>query len=618
MIPDEIIRDVLDAVDIVDLIGRTVELRKAGTIYKGLCPFHEEKTPSFTVTPERRTYHCFGCQEHGNAIGFLMEHERLNFPEALRALAETVGIEVPDPRPESPQQRKERAEKKDEGRRLLDAQGALTDYYTEQLFGPQGLTARRYLMGRGVTEEAARAFRLGWASGDKAGFEAWMRRARVEREDIVKLGVLLKPDEGWGGAVLGGGYLRFRARLMFPVVDINGEVVGYSGRLVEDRKKAAKYVNSPETPIFTKGEHLYGAYTARRVARRAGRLIFCEGNLDVIALWQAGFEGSVAAMGTALTPRQVRLAKRLCEDVLCVMDGDDAGRKALFESLQPFLDEGIHPRGLLLPDGDDPDSYLKRGGPAAFRQALQGAAPLFDLLIEKVREDSPDDPVGRAAGLRRLLPLFKRLNDPLTQALYRDKICQRLEISPQTFDLTQSAPTSTFLEPPPSRYTGPVGPAPAQAPTGNQFNAQITKAEGKVVEFIIQFPHMLMRVGRGFWGENLTHEGLIRFLADLYSEVERGARLDIGQKLRNLSDSTLQSQMWEWYARAPSQNDETIEEAFDEAVKTLEHHALKRSRKALFREISSASVAQNAERSEALSLKLQSIQKRLAALNSPK
>ncbi|MBU0550286.1 DNA primase [Myxococcota bacterium] len=619
MIPDEIIRDVIDAVDIVDLVGRAVDLRKAGTIYKGLCPFHGEKTPSFIVTPERRSYHCFGCGMHGNAIDFLMEHERLSFPEAVRALAHMVGVEVPEPRPETPQQRQARAEKKDEARRLLDAQAALTDYYAQQLFGvEEGLAARRYLIERGVSEEAARAFRLGWAGGDKAAFEAWMRRAAIDREDLVKLGVLLKPDEGWGGAVLGGGYLRFRSRLMFPVIDINGEVVGFSGRLIEAGKKAAKYINSPETPIFTKGEHLYGAHTARGAARRAGRLIFCEGNLDVVALWQAGFEGSVAAMGTALTQKQARLCKRLSEDVLCLMDGDSAGRKALFESLLTFLDEGIHPRGLLLPEGEDPDSYIKRGGVTALQQALRGATPLFDLFIDKVVEETPPDPMGRAEAARRLIPPFSRLDDPLTQALYREQICARLQISPQAFDLAASRGAPLSPAPPPRPSTGDPAPPSWDEGDRNQSAAPISVAEGKVVEFVLQFPHMLTRVGRDFWRENLTHEGLIRFLAGLYSEIERGQPPNIDRRLTDLGGSALASQLWEWRARLPSQDEETIQDAFDQAIGNLQRRRFERTREDLLRALSVAFAARAHDRCHALQAELQDIQKRLTALKPSK
>ena len=207
--------------------------------------------------------------------------------------------------------------------------------------------------------DAARAFRLGWASGDKRAFAEFMALHSIDRDDLAHLGVLLPPDDGWhSSGPLGGGYLRFRERLMFPVVDFRGDVTGYSGRILDARKKIAKYMNSPETPVFVKGEQLYGAFTARSVARRVGRVVLVEGNVDVVALWQHGLQGTVAAMGTALTPEQVRLVKRLSSNVICVMDGDEAGIKAAFSSLIPFLEAGIQPRAVMLDDGMDPDSFI--------------------------------------------------------------------------------------------------------------------------------------------------------------------------------------------------------------------------------------------------------------------
>ena len=267
MIPDETIAEVLARTDIITLVGRHVTLKKAGTLFKGLCPFHDEKTPSFTVSPTRNTYHCFGCGAHGHSIKFLMEVGARNFPEAVRELAAECGVEVPESRRESPEQREARSRKKSLQRRLLDVQDLLTTYYSDQLFGAQGGSARSYLQGRGLSVDAATAFRLGWASGDKRAFAAFMEAHQIPRDDLAQLGVLLPPDEGWQDTqILGGGYLRFRERLMFPVVDFRGDVTGYSGRILDSRKKIAKYMNSPETPIFTKGEQLYGAFTARSVA----------------------------------------------------------------------------------------------------------------------------------------------------------------------------------------------------------------------------------------------------------------------------------------------------------------------------------------------------------------
>ncbi len=420
MIPEEIRTEVLDRTDLVALIGRTVTLKKAGTLFKGCCPFHNERSPSFTVSPVRRTYHCFGCGVHGDAIRFVMETQALSYPEAIRQLAAECGVTVPDTRPESPAEREARARQKSESERLLHIQDKVAAFYSDALFRPEGAAGRAYLRERRVGRAAAAAFRLGWASGDKAAFDALMRENEFTLDDLALLGLVIAPDGGWQrGMPLGGGHLRFRQRVMFPVLDLRGEVVGFGGRVVEKDAKTAKYINSPETPIYTKGEHLYGIYQARSAARRDGRAILCEGNIDVVMAWQAGFEGTVAAMGTALTPKQVRLLKRLSESVVCVMDGDAAGQKATFAGLLAFLEEGLSPRAVALPEGDDPDSFLKANGKAAFKALLDSAGSLLAApRAPRWPPRIPRDPSGQTAALRALAPALSRVQDPLERSLY--------------------------------------------------------------------------------------------------------------------------------------------------------------------------------------------------------
>lgn len=419
MIPEETRTEVLDRTDLVALIGRTVMLKKAGTLFKGCCPFHNERSPSFTVSPVRRTYHCFGCGVHGDAIRYVMETQALSYPEAIRQLAAECGVTVPETRPDSPAEREARARQKTETERLLHIQDRVAAFYSDALFRPEGTAGRAYLRERRVGRAAAAAFRLGWASGDKTAFDALVRENEFTLEDVALLGLVIAPEGGWQrGMPLGGGHLRFRQRVMFPVLDLRGEVVGFGGRIVEKDAKTAKYINSPETPVYTKGEHLYGIYQARVAARRDGRAILCEGNIDVVMAWQGGFEGTVAAMGTALTPKQVRLLKRLSDNVVCVMDGDAAGHKATFAGLLAFLEEGLSPRAVTMPDGDDPDSFLKTHGKVAFKALLDGATSLLALHVQHVAAAHPRDPSGQTAALRALAPALSRVQDPLERALY--------------------------------------------------------------------------------------------------------------------------------------------------------------------------------------------------------
>lgn len=595
MIPEEVIQDVLERTDIVRLVGATVDLRKAGTVYKGLCPFHDEKTPSFIVTPVRRTYHCFGCQAHGDAIRWMVEHERLTFPEAVRNLAASCGVEVPEARRETPAQREAREHAKSETARLLSAQDKVAAYYTEMLFGPAGQRARRYLESRGVTRAAAEAFRLGWAGGDKRRFGQFLEGSGIQRDDLHTLGIMLRPDEGWdGGRPLDGGYLRFRERLMFPIVDVRGEVTGFSGRILDPKAKAAKYVNSPETPVFTKGEQLYGAYTARSTARRAGRLVLVEGQVDVVMLWQAGLEGTAAAMGTALTPKQVRLVKRLADHVVCVMDGDAAGAKAAFASLVPFLEAGMQPRAVMLPQGEDPDSFVRAMGIETFRKLLDQASPLLDLYVERVSNSHPNDPPGRAAALHELVPALSKLQEPVTRKLYVKHVCTALSVDPELVEEAIAgraeraprtpAPTPGFDPgpPPPEAFTGMPDPRP-RVPV--QTLDSVPGYELQFVGIIVQYPHLSGQIDLDSEDYSLTHPGLAAFLRGLHDEVCAGRTPNEDHILKQMGDSQAVTFVRDWQAKRPSLVDETVaHRAFEEALRRLRRGRLSQLRARLVRE----------------------------------
>lgn len=433
MIPDEVIDQVRARADILEIVGETVQLKRAGAAYKGLCPFHGEKTPSFTVNPHQGTYHCFGCQAHGDSLKFIRETQHLNFPEAVRALAARVGVEVPEDRAISPRQRKARAQKRALEDRLFDAQEKLTVWY-EQLL-TRSPAAQTYLRQRQISSEAASAFRLGWAPNDVGATVRWMHQHEISLRDLETLGVVIPydPSTGYkrGDSRLDGGRLRFRDRLMCPIFDLRDRVIGFSGRVIDPQQKIAKYLNSPETPLFTKGNSLFGLKTARVAMSRqqSDDLILCEGNLDVVMLWQAGFPNSVAAMGTAVTETQATLLKRLTRSVICVMDGDAAGQKAAFKSLPILLSQGLDVRGRPLPQGHDPDSFIKEHGAASFRGWLKGAQPLILERLKVLLDEHPRDPIGQAKIASELVSLVSRVESEEQRPLFLDVIARELEVS---------------------------------------------------------------------------------------------------------------------------------------------------------------------------------------------
>lgn len=635
MIADEIIQEILERTDIVQLVGGTVDLRKAGTVYKGLCPFHDEKTPSFIVTPVRRTYHCFGCQAHGDAIRWMIEHESQSFPEAVRSLAAACGVEVPEARQESPEQRAARERKKSLAERLLGAQDKVAAFYTETLFGPDGGRARSYLESRGITRRTAEAFRLGWAGRDKIAFARFIADAEVSRDDLHALGILLPPDEGWDpDRPLHGGYLRFRERLMFPIVDIRGEVTGFSGRILDAQAKAAKYVNSPETPVFTKGDQLYGAFTARHAARRAGRLVLVEGQVDVVMLWQAGLEGAAASMGTALTPKQVRLVKRLGEQVVAVMDGDAAGAKAAFASLLPFLDEGLAPRAVMLPQGEDPDSFVRACGVETFLKMVDQAPPLLDLYIDRVGAAHPNDPPGRADALRELAPALARLTDEVTAGLYRKRVCEVLDVEPEMVGAAirgaleapatrrRTAPSGDVSRgpvhepppPPPESFAGPHEFATFHPPRRLD---SVPSYERQAVEFIVQYPHVVERFYATGSDKCLTHPGLAAFLADLYREVCAGRTPNEDRILSQLDDSQVVTFIRDLQAKRPSVVDDNVDAAFESALLRLRRGHLERRRDQLIAEGRTANQMGDRERVYAVFKEAAAITATITSLNRP-
>ncbi len=628
MIPDEVINEVLERTDIVQLVGRTVDLRKAGTLYKGLCPFHSENTPSFTVSPVRRTYHCFGCGAHGHAIRWMMDHEGRNFPEAVKGLAAACGVEVPEDTRESPEVRAARERKRTLEQRLLAVQDQVTAFFTDALHGPSGGRARAYLADRGVSPRAAEAFRLGWADGDKYAFGRFATEKEIARDDLVALGLLLEPDAGWDASrPLDGGYLRFRERLMFPVVDVRGEVVGYSGRILDPKAKAAKYVNSPETPVFTKGDQLYGAYTARSAARRAGRLVLCEGNVDVISLWQAGIEGTAAAMGTALTPKQVRLVKRLGEQVVCIMDGDEAGAKAAFGSLVPFLEAGLQPRAVMLPTGEDPDSFVRACGVETLMKLIDDAPPLLDLYIRRVAGAHPADPPGRAAALYEIAPALTRLPDALTRALYRDHVAAALQVPATLVDDALDGALPAPQRPPEPARRPPAGATPSPAVvTGRRrdraahgASASVDSAprfEREVFEFIVQYPQTVVHLHESGEHNGLTHPGMAAFVACLYREVCAGRTPNEDQILRELDDPQVVTYVRDLQVRPPSLTESNIDAAFEGALHRLRRGRLERQRHEANARLAQAVQSGDPERRIAALKELKAIQEQLRDLSS--
>ncbi|WP_308296386.1 DNA primase [Rhizobacter sp. J219] len=458
MIPPSFVQELLSRVDIVEVVGRYVQLKKAGINHKGLCPFHGEKTPSFIVSASRQTYHCFGCGVHGNAIGFLMENGGMGFIDAVRDLAQQVGLTVPED-DRSPQERERAAELKQKQATLNDVLAKAADHYRKQLKGNP--RAVEYLKGRGLTGEIAAAFGLGYAP------DGWRGLASVfpHYDDP-----LLEES----GLVIAQGdteeerkrYDRFRDRIMFPIRSVQGEVIGFGGRVLD--KGEPKYLNSPETPVFVKGRELYGLHEARGAIRQRGYVLVVEGYMDVVALAQLGFPNAVATLGTACTAEHVQKLFRFTESVVFSFDGDAAGRRAAGRALEASLPHASDIRSirfLFLPPEHDPDSYVREHGTEAFEDYVAQAVPLSRQLVEAAREGVDlDTAEGRARFLANAKPLWSALPDGALKLQLLGELAQMAGLAgPDLARLWQSAgaPRRNAPEGPPASSTT------TQSPRGN-------------------------------------------------------------------------------------------------------------------------------------------------------
>ncbi len=419
MIPPGFIQDLLARVDIVDVVGRHVELKKAGINHKGLCPFHGEKSPSFIVSPSRQTYHCFGCGVHGNAIGFLMEHTGAGFIEAVEDLAQQVGMQVPQDE-RSPAEIQRAQAQKAHQLSLTDVMAKAADHYRKQLKGHA--RAIDYLKRRGLTGAVAAQFGLGYAP------EGWRALASAfpSYDDalLVESGLVILQDDPGKSAEEQRRYDRFRDRIMFPIRNVQGEVIGFGGRVLD--KGEPKYLNSPETPVFSKGRELYGLYEGRTGLRQRGYALVVEGYMDVVALAQHGFNNAVATLGTACTADHVQKLFRFTESVVFSFDGDAAGRRAAGRALEAALPHATDTRSikfLFLPSEHDPDSYVRELGGEAFERCVERAIPLSRQLIDHCGEGLD---LSSAEGRARMLAQAKPLWQHLPQGLLKRQLLGEL------------------------------------------------------------------------------------------------------------------------------------------------------------------------------------------------
>ena len=462
---DSKVEEVRARADIIEIIGSHVRLRRAGRNFVGLCPFHDEKTPSFSVNAERGFFHCFGCGVGGSAFDFIMRVEGLTFGEALRSLAKKYGVTLPEHDVSGPAAGEREA--------MLKASEVAAEFFAHVLWNTtDGAMARDYLKSRGISVETARAFMLGYAPSRPASLAKALEK-RGLREAGVKVGLVKKDGDTT--------YDMFRARVMFPIRDAQGRAIAFGGRVLDAR--LPKYINSPESPLYSKARTLYGLFEARQAISSSAssgkdRAILVEGYFDVIALWQAGFKETVAGCGTALTVEQLRVLSRYTKNIIACFDGDGAGRKASMRALEIFLHAGLLGRGIFIPTGFDPDTFIRERGAAAFAELIDKSELLVDYFLSEQAVEARGSIAERARAAQRVAEVLKLVGDPFQFDLLARKAADLLSIGEEVLrkeahGAGRGAPPSRFARatranasPPPAASAAGAGDAGAKAEIG--------------------------------------------------------------------------------------------------------------------------------------------------------
>ncbi len=514
-IPDEKIREIRETSSIVDVISDYISLKKVGVNHKGLCPFHNEKTPSLYVNENKRFFHCFGCGTSGDVFAFLMKHDNLSFAEAVRLLAKRYGIHLPE-KPLNSRDRQRLSERES----LFSINEAVANLYHGLLLNdPRAAKARQYLSQRGIGAETIQEHRIGFAPDSWDTVAQHLKSMALSPVLAGKLGLIVSKS---GGQY----YDRFRNRVMFPIWNVSRNIIGFGGRVIGQEEP--KYLNSPESVVYNKGQNLYGLQSAGHYIQKEGRAIIVEGYLDMLTLHQAGIKNTVAALGTALTEHQIQLLKRYTGDIITVFDADPAGEKAMARSLEPFLHNGISPRVIVLPKGEDPDSFVQKQGGAAFQEKIAGAGFLLDFVIERIiaRHDI-SSPRGKVAVCDETVALLGQIADRMERDLYEQKIARRIGVS-------QAQIRSRSAGLPAKKTEAQAAPAKQESATGQANNAELI-----ILKILIAHPECIVRINDDIF-EDFTQPDLKQLGVFITSSCRQEGGLDIRQLVESLDGQPMQ------------------------------------------------------------------------------
>ncbi len=557
-IPENILEDILGRIDIVEIISSYLPLKRAGRNFRANCPFHHEKTPSFMVSPDRQIYHCFGCGKGGNAFHFLMEYERMEFPEAVETLAKKSGVILPEAK-------KEDSKTTSLITQLYKVNELAALFYEHNLDSSVGQAAKNYLLKRGLKEESIKLFKLGLALDKWDALINHIRSKNISLPVLEKAGLMLAKENG-------GYYDRFRNRAIFPIFDIKSRPLGFGARVFDT--SLPKYINSPETPIYTKGKNLYGLNLSHDAIRENDYAVVVEGYLDFILPYQEGLKNIVASQGTALTYEQVRLLKRYTHNVVMIYDADIAGELATLRSLDIFIEEGVDVRVVTLPEGFDPDSFVRKHGIDNFKDKIDSAHNLFDykLKILKSRYNIKEIQ-GKANITSSMILTINKFKDAVLKSEYIKKLAEELSVKEEAIweELKKLKEEKSYQQP---------------AEVAHKKSAQINPTEKLLINLMLEETGLINRIKNHLEPADFQDERASRIVSIMFDFMEQGKGLELNTFINNVAEEDIAQLLCESaFLEISSQNKEKV---IDDCIQRLKNERLKIKRQHLHDQIKTA------------------------------
>ena len=590
-ISQRVIQQIRDRVNLPEIVGQQVKLKKRGANYTGLCPFHSDKDPSFSVSADKGFFYCFGCRETGDAFTYVMKSRGLSYVEAVEALAGDLGIELEYESGDGVDYRKA----KERRTQLLDVNREANSYFRSTLAEPEGRVGLEYLSGRGVARQTASDFMIGFAPSGSGLYDR-----------LVRKGIPLNLAEELGLIVEGRGTGRYRDRLgsrvIFPIISVADQIAGFSGRTTPGGPEP-KYLNSPESEVFKKGELLFGLVQARQSLKKSDLCILVEGQLDVVALHQSGMSNVAAPLGTALTAHQAAMLRRFTRNVVLMFDGDDAGRKATWRAISVLMNEGLYGRVAALPSGEDPDTILNGAGPEALEALVERAKPFLEYAVESIVAGAGRDLHGRTVAAREGMEFASSIQNTIDRQVFMEQLATELGLAPEALRVHAVRPMRRRVE------------ADTDGPKVEELPPDVPHRERRLLELVVMRPEMVRVVCQEEVFELLRCEEVKEFLRVLLDDFEESGQIDVMDAAARTDRAWLKDLCAKGSLAGQRVGEEAIERAVGEQIQRLREELVKKQLRALAMEVKKAESSGSTDEAFLLYGEQEKLERQLATLS---